>query len=233
MYVALLLEQFIGEVVYCVFMQCYISITTLNTMTKMIIWVKVNGSHEFYYKVPYQKSKTGIDYWGCNVSQVRLKGFKGDRNKFFFWFLDDNLIEKEWIALKLCHKVPYSHRKFWIDFAGFDWNHLRITAKKWPFGSTQIFIPCQISNGKQNSKLCQVWMVCPYLPPPPPTVQGSTSAVISSYTLQIILFMFVYVYLHNFRIYKPSKINNKYRIKNDIWSKSTCKNIPLKNTFEH
>ena len=57
---------------------------------------------------------------GCNLSQVRTRGHKGARNKylyFFFWFLVDNLSEREWIALTLYHKLLYTHRncRFWLE----------------------------------------------------------------------------------------------------------------------
>ena len=127
-------------------------------------------SHKFYYKVPYHQRKTGIDFSGCDLSQVRMTT-KGPETSIYFFNLD-NLCKWEWIALKLYHRM------FWVEFVGFNFQPFR---KKGPksdcFNSGQIFIICQISNHNYNSQLYQDWMVCSYLP------NGSASAVVLSFSL--------------------------------------------------
>ena len=91
---------------------------------------EVNGSHIIFTTKYHSQKKDG----DCNLGlcQVIKKCSQRVRNKYFFCFLDYNLSGRECIALKLYRKVPYPSRKFEIDFAGFDWNHLGIMVNKWP-----------------------------------------------------------------------------------------------------
>ena len=52
----------------------------LNNNLSKIEWI----SYKFYYKEQYHKRKTGIDFWACDLSQIRMWGSKGARNKFVF-----------------------------------------------------------------------------------------------------------------------------------------------------
>ena len=73
-------------------------------------------SYKFYYKVPSHKKETGIDFWSCDSSQVRISCNKGTRNNTCFWLLDNNWSKREWIALKMYHIVPSDlFWRFWLE----------------------------------------------------------------------------------------------------------------------
>ena len=82
---------------------------------------------------------------------------------FFLLFLDNYLINRACISLKLYYKFYIPKGRFWL---------LEISTSpfrnNWPkndcFNSGQILILYQISTHNQISKLYHVWMVCPYLP---------------------------------------------------------------------
>ena len=62
-------------------------------------------SFQFYYKVPYHKRKTEIDFWGCDLSQVTIIGHAGARNKNFFKITVVKGNELLWNCTTSCHTL--------------------------------------------------------------------------------------------------------------------------------